>query len=1716
MKRTKSQIKPPLALIALGALNVLLWSPPALALDPSLDITQYAHTSWTFRNGFLNGAVYAIAQTPDGYLWLGTQSGVVRFDGVRGVPLALPPGQQLPSSVVSNLLAARDGTLWIGTLDGLASWKNGRLTPYAAIAGYYVNALLEDRDGTVWAGGFGRRPGRLCAIRSESTTCYGGDGIFGDGVASLYEDAEGSLWVGATTGLWRWNPGPPTNYISKPLVTLQALTQGDRGSGLIVASDSVRQIVGRNVMDYPLRGAPSPLTAQKLLRDRDGGLWVGTWAHGLVHSHEGKTSLFSQHDGLTSDRVLALFEDREGTIWVATPEGLDQFRESPVTSLSVPEGLSSSIATSVLAARDGSIWIGTADGLNRWKSGRITIYRKRSDPGLPDDEIQSLFEDERGRIWVSGFHGLAVFENERFTAVPSAPPGGVHAIAGDNRGGLWLSLWVSSGDYGLVHLVNGKIVEQMLWQKVGGGAGSGLVTDSGGGVWTGLIDGGMAHFHNGEIRQLSSSKDGLGAGRVFNLGRSRDGSLWAATENGLSRITHGRIATLTTANGLPCNSVHWVIEDDLSSYWLYTRCGLVRIARTDLDAWAADPKRTIHATTFDSADGIRLVAMLKGARPHVTKSSDGKIWFVNGDTLSFMDPSHIGINTLPPPVHIEQITADGKTYDATRGLRLPPHVRNLTIDFTALSLVAPHKVHFRYKLEGQDPDWREVINEREVQYSNLSPRNYRFRVTASNNSGVWNEKGDVLDFSIAPAYYQTNWFRALCAAMFLALLWAAYRFRVHQLQRESKQLRDVIDTIPGSVWSARPDGSLDFINRRWLEFSGVSLEKGLGQGWEATVHPDDLARFSDEWRAAVACGKTLESEARVRTADGQYRWLLIRSVPLHDKRGKVVKWYGTSTDIDDRKQAEDALRRSQAYLTEAQLLSRTGSFGWKPSTGEIQWSEETYRIFQYDPMSKPTVELVLERVHPEDRARTQQTIQRASQEGKDFEHEYRLLMPDGSVKYLHIMAHALSDEAGGIEFVGAAMDITAAKQAEERLRQSEAGLRQLIDAIPQQVSVFDANWNPLFANQREREYTGLTPEEAQSKDALARIFHPDDLKKLEALRERMLSENVPSEMETRIRGKDGQYRWFLIRDNPLRDEQGRVLRWYGTSTDIDDRKRAEEALRRLNRELRAISNCNQSLLRATDEQSLLEEICRIVCEEAGYRIAWVAYAEHDEAKSVRPVGWAGNEEGYLAAAGITWADTERGRGPTGTAIRTGKSCCIQDIATDPRFAPWRESALERGFRSGIGLPLKDEHANAFGSLTIHSAQPNAFTPEEIRLLEELAADLAFGIVTLRSRAARKQAEEALREGETRFRTFVDHAPDALFIYDFEQGTIVDVNRLACESLGYTRQELIGTPPLAFDRNEDRAATESVAERTAAGETVIDTHWHRRKDGTLFPVEVHTSQYWYGGRRFLLKVARDISDRLRTEEERERLRQVEAELAHLNRVSMLGELAVSIAHEVNQPLSGVVVNGNACLRWLAGDPPNLDEAREAVRRIVRDGKRAGEVIARIRALTKRAATPREELNLNDTLREVLALVGDEAKKRNVIIRTQFADDLSPVSGDRVQLQQVGLNLIMNGMEAMSGVEQRPRELVMTTRNIDADQVQVTVRDSGIGLDPNTMGRIFDPFYTTKPSGMGMGLSISRSIVQAHGGRLWATANDGPGTSLHFTLPKYHDEESKAGV
>ena len=429
--------------ITISTLALVLRSAPLLALDPSLEVSQYGHTAWTARNGFSVGTIFAMAQTPDGYLWLGAEFGLFRFDGVQAIPWQPTAGQRLPAAPYS-LLVTRDGTLWIGTFAGLASMSHGTLTPYPEVGEHFVTSLLEDREGTVWAGTLGKT-GRLCAIRGGHAECHPEDGAFGSFVWALREDASGVLWAGAESGLWRWKPGPPRRY-PMPGMRIDDLITDEDGQLLVgVRGGGLKRLVRDTFEPYPIHSVRTSsgmlpdrdVDSNKLLRDRDGGLWIGTHGRGLIHVHDGRTDVFAKSDGLAGNISCSLFEDREGNIWVATSGGLQRFRELAVTTISDQQWLPSDFTTSVLAARDGSIWVATHDGLTRWVNGRTTVFREAD--GLPDHAIQSLFQDDRGRIWVSTEHGLAWFKDGRFAAVDAQPSPEIYSITGDKADNLWLS-----------------------------------------------------------------------------------------------------------------------------------------------------------------------------------------------------------------------------------------------------------------------------------------------------------------------------------------------------------------------------------------------------------------------------------------------------------------------------------------------------------------------------------------------------------------------------------------------------------------------------------------------------------------------------------------------------------------------------------------------------------------------------------------------------------------------------------------------------------------------------------------------------------------------------------------------------------------------------------------------------------------------------------------------------------------------------------------------------------------------------------------------------------------------------------------------------------------------------------------------------------------------------------------------------------------------------
>jgi len=533
------------------------------------------------------------------------------------------------------------------------------------------------------------------------------------------------------------------------------------------------------------------------------------------------------------------------------------------------------------------------------------------------------------------------------------------------------------------------------------------------------------------------------------------------------------------------------------------------------------------------------------------------------------------------------------------------------------------------------------------------------------------------------------------------------------VKKSEERLRLVVDSIPALIHTARPDGYLDYFNRRWLEYLGVTLDKVAGWNWTAFVHPEDVEGIVAKWRACLATGEIFEYETRVRRANGEYRWMFHRKVPLRDANGIIVKWYGSSLDIDERKTAEEQLRRNarelqrsefylaegqrlahigswafdssgfdywslelfrmhgidpgskppkiqewldllhpqdresmadlirgilakaspfdatkrivrpngevryvryvgvplaedqslkkyvgsaidvtehelltqelrrrEAYLTGAQRLSRTGSFGWRPDSGEIVWSDETYRIFEYDRAEKPTVNMVLQRTHPQDRALHQQVVDRGSQTGADFELEYRLLLADGRVKHVHSIAHALQDASGNREFFGAVTDITDRKTAEEKIRAQESELRQMLDFMPQYLGVLGADGTPIYANRASLDYLGMDLDEWQRRRQIGEEIHPDDLERVTSELDQALSTGSAVEIEERVRKGDGSFRWFLSRCNPVRDENGQVTRLYLASTDIHDRKTAEERLQQENVALRE----------EIDKASMFEEI----------------------------------------------------------------------------------------------------------------------------------------------------------------------------------------------------------------------------------------------------------------------------------------------------------------------------------------------------------------------------------------------------------------------------------------------------------------------------------------------------------------------------------------------
>jgi hypothetical protein len=775
------------------------------------------------------------------------------------------------------------------------------------------------------------------------------------------------------------------------------------------------------------------------------------------------------------------------------------------------------------------------------------------------------------------------------------------------------------------------------------------------------------------------------------------------------------------------------------------------------------------------------------------------------------------------------------------------------------------------------------------------------------------------------------------------LLWIGATLDIEELKcaeealRESEyKLRQIFETVPSHLWSANSAFEPTSLNQHLLDYFGRGFKDFQHGGWEAFLHPDDLPETAKAISHAVQTGTYFQVVHRLRRADGEFRWHHARGEPLRDRQGNIIQWYGLSVDIDEAKKSEDRLRRSGAYLAEAQRLSHTGSFGWTPSTGELHWSNETFRILEYDPSMKPTVEHVLQRVHPDERATIRRLIEETSSGEKDLDLDHRLLMPNGSVKFVHVLSHAMKDAAGNLEIVGVLMDVTENTFLYRDLAEREARLVEQTKALrssegylaeAQRLS-HTGTWvlNPttmqyLYWSDESYQIWAFDPLQGfPSRDALWQRIHPDDRERVWEKVQEALRQKRDYSGEFRIVLPDGTVKYLAATSRHLFSTNGELVEVIGTNVDVTERKRVEEALR-------------ESEARA---RSALDGIAGLI----------VVLAPNGEVET----------------------------------------------ANRPLFEYFGRSL--------------EELKNWGTSDAVH--------PEDLPHFTELF-------------------KKAIASGN----------------------------------------------PYHIDQRLRRLDGE-----------------YRWFDARGVPIRDDSGRIarWY-------VLATDIEDRTRALAQ---LEQMQLDLAHMNRVSMMGELAASLSHEITQPIASARNNARAAQNFLDMQPPDLSEIREALNCVVSDTDRAGDIVDRIRDHIKKTPPRKEHFDLNEAINEVIVLGRSAVIKNGISVQTRLSEGLSPIHCDRVQLQQVVLNLILNAAEAMGSVEGASRDLLISTKQHHAG-VLVAVRDSGPGIDPTNLERVFEAFYTTKPSGTGMGLSICRSIIDAHGGRLWAEANEPCGTIFQFTLP-----------
>jgi PAS domain S-box-containing protein len=919
---------------------------------------------------------------------------------------------------------------------------------------------------------------------------------------------------------------------------------------------------------------------------------------------------------------------------------------------------------------------------------------------------------------------------------------------------------------------------------------------------------------------------------------------------------------------------------------------------------------------------------------------------------------------------------------------------------------------------------------------------------------------------------------------------------VERLARAEEALRArelsfqlIVDSTPVPVAVTTPTGEVEAVNQPTLEYFGKTFEEL--RGWKASdvVHPDDLQNTIATQQSAHETGTAYNVESRHRRADGIYRWFNVRGFPLRDTEGRILRWFHLLIDIDDRKRAEAQLAGEKHLL---EMVAAGGplkdvltalcrfvedtSADCKCGVYLIDWNGPTFHTgaapsmpatfndalegLTVDASTGPCAQAALTgsqviAENLESDVHWQQSLIRPLALGHGLRAQWStpICSRDGSVlgTFAIFQDHPSSPTQVQQDLIAQVTHIASIAieraLAEEALRSSERNLSLTINTIPTFISVSRPDGTVLSVNQAALDYHGITLQDVQKEDFHTRFFHPDDGERVREDRKEALKRPLQFEYETRALGKDGKYRWFLVRCNPLLDDQGRIDRWYAIAFDIEDRKLAQEDVRRSEAflaEAQRLSRIGSFSWRvATNEISWSDELYRI------YELNPATPITFEEIRTrVHP------EDVSLFEKMVEQA-------------RNGSN----DFQWQYRLLMPDQSIK---YMHAVAHATRDQNGQMEYIAAVQDVTRRKLIDEEMRRSEAFLAE-GQRLSTTGTFVWRPDSDEIVFSDELKR------------IFGFELGMPVTLERI------------VG----CVHRDDLSLVTEKIAQARAGGGDHDYEVRLRMPDGSVkyLHTNARANQRPDGYVEFV-GAMQDVTPRRLVEEA---LGKARSELAHATRIMSLGVLTASIAHEVNQPLSGIITNASTCVRMLDGDPPNVDGARETAKRTIRDGRRAADVITRLRALFSKKGAGVDLVDLNEATREVIALSRSELERNRVITKIELDDELPPVVGDRVQLQQVILNLLRNGSDAMSDVGDRPRELLFRTEVDEAGRVRLSVQDAGIGFEPQALDRLFQTFYTTKEDGMGIGLSVSRSIIDNHHGRLWATPNDGPGVTFSFSIP-----------